>query len=206
MPRKPRYLVPAEVPESAQAALHFDDQETARKPTGQMQLYIFRTCLGCGDGRRLLVTSIRVAGPKFTGLCQSCSAQSKLAGVTGADHPSWRGGVALQNATIRSMKRGAEKRGHEWALSDEYVVGLMRENCHYCGAPPGNVRCDPSYKGATGREFRYSGLDRVGNDRGYVPENVVPCCVRCNYAKGDMSLEEWRNHMRKVLAGLEAQR
>lgn len=36
-----------------------------------------------------------------------------------------------------------------------------------------------------------NGIDRVDNDKGYVPGNVSPCCWVCNIAKGTMSLDEW---------------
>jgi hypothetical protein len=35
-------------------------------------------------------------------------------------------------------------------------------------------------------------LDRKDNSLGYIPGNVVGCCTRCNYAKGDRySYIEW---------------
>lgn len=37
-----------------------------------------------------------------------------------------------------------------------------------------------------------NGIDRVNNDLGYSIENCVPCCKRCNTAKGNhMDFFEW---------------
>ena len=39
-------------------------------------------------------------------------------------------------------------------------------------------------------DFRYTGIDRVDNARGYEKDNVVPCCETCNTAKRTMSVDE----------------
>lgn len=91
---------------------------------------------------------------------------------------------------IRSYTRAATSKGLEWNLTDEEAVYVFKSNCHYCGSPPSNHRWvapalhrqDITKKAA----YVYNGLDRIDNSRGYTPDNVVPCCRTCNFAKGPM--------------------
>jgi hypothetical protein len=55
--------------------------------------------------------------------------------------------------------------GREWTLTLEQFAALVSQACHYCGNPLHE----------TG-----AGLDRIDNSRGYVLDNVVPCCKVCN--------------------------
>jgi endonuclease I len=50
---------------------------------------------------------------------------------------------------------------------------LTKQQCTYC------------------RREGISGLDRVNNNLGYDLENAVPCCRRCNTAKGNGTLKEF---------------
>jgi hypothetical protein len=46
--------------------------------------------------------------------------------------------------------------------------------------------------------YKYNGLDRVDNNRGYEKDNIVPCCETCNKAKLQMSLGEFLNWIKRV--------
>ncbi len=72
-------------------------------------------------------------------------------------------------------KRDAKKRGLRWSIADKRAMKLMLQPCHWCAAPP-----NP-----------YNGLDRPSNEPFYHASNVVPCCWRCNKAKGAMSATEF---------------
>jgi hypothetical protein len=42
------------------------------------------------------------------------------------------------------------------------------------------------------REARRSDtLDRIDNSKGHTRDNVVPACIRCNYARRNMPYEAW---------------
>jgi hypothetical protein len=34
-------------------------------------------------------------------------------------------------------------------------------------------------------------VDRIDNNKGHLLTNVVPACLRCNLARGDMPYEAW---------------
>lgn len=79
----------------------------------------------------------------------------------------------------RGLKTEAKRRKKSAFLSfEDYCVLITNAHCDYCG------RRIPVTSG-------YS-LDRINNSRGYLLNNVVPCCGTCNSKKGDhFSYEEF---------------
>jgi|SRR5882672_1215898 len=71
-----------------------------------------------------------------------------------------------------------------FALTVEECLTLFMGDCRYCGAAPFN-----KFSTVTGTydDFRYSGIDRLNANLGYVTGNCVSCCATCNYAKQSMS-------------------
>jgi hypothetical protein len=47
-------------------------------------------------------------------------------------------------------------------------------------------------------EYTYSGIDRLDNNIGYVSGNCVPCCSVCNYAKRDMTVDQFKNWIKRI--------
>jgi hypothetical protein len=111
-------------------------------------------------------------------------------------------GRSMRNTVLRVAKRTARIRGYAWRLTDEHALSLCEQDCHYCGAPPSNLKRHPDANGS----FTYSGIDRVDNDRGYEPDNVVPCCKHCNVAKRDRSLSDFLAWVARVNAHSIAQK
>ena len=96
---------------------------------------------------------------------------------------------ALKSLTVNAAKANAIRNGREWNIPEEIAIELMLENCFYCGGEPeGNMK----------GKFRYNGLDRVDNSKGYTLDNVVPCCMHCNRAKRTRSLDEFLSWVERV--------
>ena len=95
-------------------------------------------------------------------------------------------GEALFREIYAKYKRNATKRGRRFTLSMDETKALMKKNCNYCGAEPSN-------RAARGGQtpFIYNGLDRYDNRSGYVIDNVVPCCSKCNVSKRHYTVEEF---------------
>lgn len=74
----------------------------------------------------------------------------------------------------REYTTGAKKRGMLWLLTKEQFLVFWQKSCYYCGGTIESV-----------------GLDRVDNNCGYVLDNVVPCCGKCNRAKHMLSQKEF---------------
>jgi 5-methylcytosine-specific restriction endonuclease McrA len=50
-----------------------------------------------------------------------------------------------------------------------------------------------------GTDYIYNGIDRIDNERGYLPDNAVPCCKRCNQAKADMAIDEFKGWLSDIM-------
>ena len=97
-------------------------------------------------------------------------------------------------------KRGsAERRNLEFTLTIDQFREIIAQNCFYCGCPPSNSHYRTRGNGA----YSYNGIDRVDNNKGYILENVVPCCKRCNYMKREMGQEDFINHVVSIYNNLK---
>jgi hypothetical protein len=92
--------------------------------------------------------------------------------------------------------KGAIKRGYTFELSLEEFRELIFNKCFYCGIESSN-----NYKYlARNIEERivYNGIDRVDNSLGYIENNVVTCCKKCNETKRAMSQKDFLSWIEKV--------
>jgi hypothetical protein len=104
-------------------------------------------------------------------------------------------GAASLTSLIGMYRRGAKHRGHDFLLADDECHSIFTRNCFYCGAAP--VQVHAKSKKLNGN-FAHNGIDRADNLLGYTAENSVPCCSRCNIAKGAMSAAEFINLCNRV--------
>lgn len=125
------------------------------------------------------------------GTCKSCSDAQYKNWRKGAGH-----GISLANnqkyykANKDSVKykflrlrNGAKQRNKALEISFEEFKELWKEPCHYCGG-----------------EVLSAGLDRVDSKYGYVKGNIVRCCEKCNRAKNDMTVMEFIEHCKRIIA------
>ena len=105
------------------------------------------------------------------------------------------------NELIRRTRYSATRRKLEYSLSRKDVEKIVISNCTYCNSSPANeLRTHRTKK----LKFKYSGIDRVDSTKGYIPDNVVPCCDDCNTAKGSKSeaeFVEWIKRVHKYVVG-----
>lgn len=85
-------------------------------------------------------------------------------------------------------------------------VELSKQNCHYCGDSPYQIINDYRHDSSTSKGGRkvsdtivyYNGLDRIDSKIGYLKDNVVPCCRRCNVSKLDTNYNDFILHIKKM--------
>jgi hypothetical protein len=104
-------------------------------------------------------------------------------------------GLVALRAVLTTYRSTAARRGLSWGLKTEEFMNLVLQKCYYCGRPPHQYRAYREKGGAY-----YTGIDRVSNDAGYLPDNVVPCCKICNRAKQCMRQEDFYQWVRMVYA------
>ena len=100
-----------------------------------------------------------------------------------------RSGLASMRGLINSYKNGAKKRGIKYELTEKQFAEITKQNCYYCGAKPNEVIIYKECNGA----YIYNGIDRIGNNKGYTINNVAPCCKKCNWAKNDSTIKEYKD-------------
>jgi hypothetical protein len=88
-------------------------------------------------------------------------------------------GEASFNGLYRSYKDKAIGRKLVFILSKEEFRKITQQNCYYCGIEPKQITKNKNNFG----QYIYNGIDRIDSSKGYILENVVPCCGRCNEAK-----------------------
>lgn len=98
---------------------------------------------------------------------------------------------------LKDYRTNARRRGYEWSLTKEQALSLFAENCFYCGQPPNNIQ-----KSNGVDSFIHNGIDRLDSQIGYIKDNCVSCCTRCNYSKGVMPVEEFLKFISSVYDNL----
>ena len=91
-------------------------------------------------------------------------------------------------------KSRASKRGYVFNLSIEEFKELTSSNCFYCGVVP----LTEIYSKNRNKPYLYNGLDRTNNLKGYILENVKPCCKTCNYAKKDLTENQFFEYINRL--------
>lgn len=84
-------------------------------------------------------------------------------------------------ARYSRYKSGARKRNHCFCLTFKQFMSFWQNPCHYCGS-----------------EIKTIGIDRKDNSKGYILENCVPCCWRCNEFKRTRNYEYFINMCKKI--------
>jgi len=103
-------------------------------------------------------------------------------------------GLASKKRLIDKYKRSAKKKGYSFELTNEQFFKLTQRACYYCGIEPNNITKNIQTNG----NYIYNGLDRIDNTKGYTIKNTVSCCSICNYAKRNLTLQEFKDWLKRI--------
>jgi hypothetical protein len=103
-------------------------------------------------------------------------------------------GEAAYKVIFRSYINSAKARKLEFLLTDEQFRKFITSRCYYCNSEPSQISHARNLNG----DFIYNGIDRLNPDIGYMIDNCVSCCKKCNYAKLAMSKEEFLDLVYKI--------
>lgn len=137
----------------------------------------------CGNTIKTLSTNLRRG---LTGACGKC--RYKIGNQFG--HYNLKTYDSAFAIFYRGIKLSARNRGLEFSLSENDVKNLSKKNCYYCGCSPYQVI---KVRNRFGFDYIYNGIDRVDNSKGYIIKNVVPCCKKCNQAKMNLTIDEFKS-------------
>lgn len=83
----------------------------------------------------------------------------------------------LPSRKYNQIRVSADVRGYDFDITlDYYIENFIDKKCYYC------------HGDTTG------GIDRKDNSIGYIKENCVPCCKRCNIAKNIYTVDDFISH------------
>lgn len=80
-------------------------------------------------------------------------------------------------------KKAKKQQGNITDLTEKDFSELMGNPCSYCGET----------------DRMKIGIDRVDCSKEYTADNCISCCGKCNWMKLDNTLDEWIEHMQKIL-------
>ncbi len=99
---------------------------------------------------------------------------------------------------IYIYKTGAKRNKRKFECTLEEFKEITSKNCIYCGTEPLatlTTRNTKDIKLRAYTTYRYNGIDRIDNNRGYEKDNIVPCCKWCNITKRERTMEEFKDHI-----------
>lgn len=150
----------------------------------------------CDCGKEVVVG----AGRLRSGSIKSCGCDRDVRRKRGVLHKSPIGeGKAAFNRVYGYYKRNAKTKGVGFELDKEEFKKLTQGSCFYCGVYFSRTSRAQNNHG----DFKYNGIDRVDNNRGYEIGNVVSCCTECNYLKGDKDYQDFINWIGRAAKNLK---
>lgn len=102
---------------------------------------------------------------------------------------------SVENTLYSAYNSRARNIFSVFTLTKEEFFNMIYSNCYYCNSTPLNF-VTKNIKGEV-KGYHVNGIDRLNNDEGYTKENCVPCCKICNYAKNDMTYNEFISWLKK---------
>lgn len=100
--------------------------------------------------------------------------------------------ITAKQGIYNNYRLNAKRRRIAWEIDYFDFYACIREPCHYCGLEY-SLLVQTNEGG-----YYYNGVDRVDNRRGYVSDNIVPCCKHCNRAKGTLSEHEFLTLVERI--------
>ena len=167
-------------------ALSIDHERTKRQKNT-----LWKCICDCGNVVTVFLCHLR------TGHTKSCRCLSKENSGR-KPLPNNKG----KKSTLYSNYRARAKRKNiEFSLERDNFDFIIEQNCAYCGSSPSQIipeYYDRKYRGKKNPLY-YNGLDRIDSKKGYTEDNCTSCCKRCNFAKHEMSKDDFFKHILKII-------
>lgn len=113
--------------------------------------------------------------------------------------------LPIQNKSLMlSIKCIFSNYKEETDLTLEEYYSISQMNCFYCNQYCSNIfnkaKSDKksSIKAKENGNYIYNGIDRIDSNLKHIKSNIVPCCYSCNFAKSNLSLDEFYSWIKRI--------
>lgn len=103
------------------------------------------------------------------------------------------------NRIYSGYKRKSKLKNRVFDLVRDDFELLIKGNCSYCGTAPAQILKRNKSKKI---QILYNGIDRVDSSMPYTKSNCVSCCRYCNQSKSDLSLDQWKEYIKRIVKWL----
>lgn len=182
-------------------------KRVANKPTGtEGTNWTQQWECQCSCGKIIITTSSNLLNKKSPKISCGCKNYTGTHGNQKDRDPQITSFISL----IKRYRNSAKKKSKsiKWELTQEQAILLFKGNCYYCGTKPSNTY--NVYKTKSGRYITankiwadsalilFNGIDRIDSSLNYTVNNSVSCCTICNFAKNEMSLDNFYMWIDKI--------
>lgn len=150
---------------------------------------IWRCLCDCGNEKITPGSDLKSGNVQSCGCIRRESPNNALPGDEGAFRALYQG-----------YRGSAKNKGLEFTLTHEQFRKLTSANCFYCNSAPSREK--QGSKKSKRPRYRFNGIDRKDNTKGYLVDNCLPCCTICNYLKKDIPFEIFVEHIKKMFQKL----
>ena len=102
---------------------------------------------------------------------------------------------SLYNSAISKIIAHIKRRNILLSVNKEYLLDIIKKPCFYCWDIGSNTSAN---KSTFCKTLKHNGIDRIDSSKWYIQDNCVPCCKRCNWAKNELSVEDFKEHIKKI--------
>jgi hypothetical protein len=106
-------------------------------------------------------------------------------------------GEAAFNELFSRYKKRATRKKLKFEITREEFRIFIQKSCYFCNFSPTSKMKHPEKFGF----IIYNGIDRLDNKKGYIKDNIIPCCGFCNRAKFTHTKEEFLNWLENIRNG-----
>lgn len=131
---------------------------------------------------------------------------SRLGSILSCGCANKQKGLKLRKDPVLGSAKKVWINKYDDGCSFETFLKLSQQLCFWCGAAPSNKSNGLSNNGISDEwrkiksdnPFIYNGLDRLDSSKDHSEDNIVPCCHLCNRAKMAMTVDQFRDWIKKV--------
>jgi 5-methylcytosine-specific restriction endonuclease McrA len=82
-------------------------------------------------------------------------------------------------------KARAKKKGISFKISLKQFIEMTSKPCGYCGGFSDEIE-------------NFCGIDRINSNKGYIKDNIMPCCDVCNRMKGTLNFQRFLDKIESI--------